>query len=193
MFDISFYMKVFDLKKQLMNGAIKDRDEVLKKIEEYRSRDPVIYNIETTNACNMKCEMCPRTTMMTRPVETLGMETYGKIIDQIKPFSSSQWSEWENYVEKKYKISKNDMSENHFFLYVIPKVLVLHGYGDPLLDKNMPERIRLLKNKNIPSYFSCNPANINTERTVKMFENGLDYIKFSLESVDDAKHKKVRG
>jgi radical SAM protein with 4Fe4S-binding SPASM domain len=193
MFDVSFYTKVFDLKKQLMGGVIKDRYEVFDKFEEYRSKDPVIYNIETTNACNMKCEMCPRTTMMTRPIETLDMENYEKIIDQIKPFSSSQWREWENFVERNYKISKDDMSENHFFLYIIPKVLVLHGYGDPLLDKNMPERIRLLKKRKIPCYFSCNPANINIERTVEMFENGLDYIKFSVESVDDTRHKKVRG
>lgn len=193
MFDISFYMKVFDLKRQLMDGVIKDRDEVFKKIEEYRSKDPVIYNIETTNACNMKCEMCPRTTMMTRPIETLDIEIYKKIIDQIKPFSKNQWRKWENFVEKKYEISKHDICENHFFLYIIPKVLVLHGYGDPLLDKDMPERIRLLNERDIPSYFSCNPANINIERTVKMFKNGLDYIKFSIESVDNNRHKKIRG
>lgn len=176
-----------------MDGAIKDRDDVFNKIEEYRGRDPVIYNIETTNACNMKCEMCPRTTMMTRTIDTIDMETYKKIIDQIKPFSNSQWSKWENFVEKKYEISKNDVGENHFFLYVIPKVLVLHGYGDPLLDKDMTERILLLNERDIPSYFSCNPTNINIERTVKMFENGLDYIKFSIESVDDNRHKKIRG
>ena len=26
-----------------------------------------------------------------------------------------------------------------------------------------------------------------------MFENGLDYIKYSMETVDDALHKKIRG
>jgi len=193
MFDISFYMKVFNLKKQLMNEKVNDKDYVFDKIEEYRSKDPVIYNIETTNACNMRCEMCPRTTMMTRSIETLDMATYKKIVDQIKPFSNSEWDEWANFVEKNYGISKSDMSENHFFLYIIPKVLVLHGYGDPLLDKNMPERIKLLTDKNIPSYFSCNPANINIEKTVEMFKNGLDYIKFSIESVDDKLHKNIRG
>ena len=85
------------------------------------------------------------------------------------------------------------MSENHFFLYIVPKVVVLHGYGDPLLDKHMPERIRILNQKGIPSYFSCNPANINIERTSLMFENGLDYIKYSIESVSDERHKKIRG
>lgn len=186
-------MKVVNLKKQLMNEKVNERDYVFDKIEECRSMDPVIYNIETTNACNMKCEMCPRTTMMTRSIETLDMATYSKIVDQIEPFSNSMWNEWVNFVEKNYGISKSDMSENHFFLYIIPKVLVLHGYGDPLLDKNMPERIKLLTDKNIPSYFSCNPANINIDKTVEMFKNGLDYIKFSIESVDDKLHKNIRG
>ena len=193
MFDVEFYMKVFELKHHLMNENKEDKTYLFQKIEECRSEYPVIYNIETTNACNMRCEMCPRTTMMTRPIETLDMATYKKIIEQIKPFSDAQLRKWENFVEKSYGIPKDDMSENHFFLYVIPKVIVLHGYGDPLLDKSMPERVRLLTARNIPSYFSCNPANINIERTAQIFENGLDYIKYSIEAVDDRRHKEVRG
>lgn len=193
MFDIEFYMKVFELKRQIMNGTKFSLEYITEKFEEYRNKYPVVYNIETTNACNMRCEMCPRTTMMTRSIETMDMETFIKIAKQIEPFPDSLWKKWEDFVAKNYGITKNDMSENHFFLYVIPKVIVLHGYGDPLLDKMMPERIRMLTEKKIPSYFSCNPANINIKRTVEMFENGLDYIKYSIESVDDTRHKQVRG
>lgn len=193
MFDIRFYMKAFDLKQRLMKKEIKDKAYVWDELESYRSRDPVIYNIETTNACNMRCEMCPRTTMMTRPIETMDMGTFEKIIDQIRPFSNDEWSEWEDFVASKYGIPNDQMSENHFFLHIIPKVMVLHGYGDPLLDAKMPERIRLLTKKNIPSYFSCNPANIDIEKSIKMFDSGLGYIKYSIESVDDTRHKKIRG
>lgn len=193
MFDIDFYMKVYDLKQRLMHGEKKDEEYVFKKMEEYRSKKPIIYNIETTNACNMRCEMCPRTTMMTRKVKTLDMETFIKITDQIEPFPEAKWLEWESFVEKHYGIKKNDMSENHFFLYIIPKVVVLHGYGDPLLDKAMAQRISLLAKKNIPSYFSCNPANINIEKSLEMFKNGLNYVKYSIESTDDVRHKEIRG
>jgi radical SAM protein with 4Fe4S-binding SPASM domain len=85
------------------------------------------------------------------------------------------------------------MSENHFFLYIIPKVIQLHGYGDPLLDRNMPEYVKLLHDRQFFSYFSCNPANIDISITKKMFENKLDYIKYSLESVSDTIHRKIRG
>ena len=195
MFDIGFYIRVYELKRRLMGQKLKgvDKLELFNKIEELRSPNHVIYNIETTNACNMQCQMCPRTTMMTRKVETMDMAVFEKIIDQIKPFTEDEITEWECFAEMKYGVKKNDISENHFFLYVIPKVLVLHGYGDPLLDKHMPERVKLLTERNIPSYFSCNPANINIDRTLAIFESGLGYIKYSIESVDDMRHKQIRG
>ena len=39
-------------------------------------------NIETTNACNLECPMCARTTSMTRPVQDMRMDVFRKIIDQ---------------------------------------------------------------------------------------------------------------
>jgi radical SAM protein with 4Fe4S-binding SPASM domain len=193
MIDIGFYMKIFDLKNSLLKGQKIERETLLNKLEEYRSPEPVVYNIGTTNACNMRCEMCPRTTMMTRPIETMTSDLFEKIIHQLRPWNDQEWKSWEDFVQLKYGISKNDVSENHFFLYVIPKVIVLHGYGDPLLDKNIPDYVASMTRQGLHSYFSCNPANINMERTIRTFENGLDYIKYSIESVDDLRHKEVRG
>lgn len=193
MFDIHFYMKVRQIQKKIDAGETFSKGELFASLERYRSTEPVVYNIETTNACNMRCEMCPRTTMMTRPVKTLKKETFQKIIDQLKPISKKEWDIWERFCKTEYGISPSDMSENHFFLYIIPKVIQLHGYGDPLLDKNMADYVQLLHNRGFLSYFSCNPANINMAATQKMFENNLDYIKYSLESVSDTTHKKIRG
>jgi MoaA/NifB/PqqE/SkfB family radical SAM enzyme len=193
MIDINFYMKVYDLKYQVMGGEKFPREYLLEKLDEYRSKDPVMYNIETTNACNMRCEMCPRTTMMTRPIETMKKPLFEKIISQLRPWTADEWGTWESFVEEKYKVKPDDMSENHFFLYVIPRVIVLHGYGDPLLDRNIPDYVAAMTKQGLPSYFSCNPANINMERTIETFKNGLDYVKYSVESADDVRHKEVRG
>jgi len=193
MFDIEFYMKVWDLKKRVMGGEKFSKKELFTQFESYRSPEPVVYNIETTNACNMRCEMCPRTTMMTRPVVTMRPELFNRVIDQLKPFTAEQWIRWEKFALEKYGYPKDDMSENHYFLYVIPKVIVLHGYGDPLLDKNIPNYVASMSKRGLQSYFSCNPANINMERTLETFKNGLGYIKYSMESVDDLRHKQVRG
>lgn len=193
MLDIDFYMKLHKFRKELDSGKVYDREFLENELERLRNKEPIVYNIETTNACNMVCKMCPRTTMMTRSIETIDRETFIKVIDQLKPHSKELWAKWVDFVDKEYGIKEDDMSENHFFLHIIPKVIQLHGYGDPLLDKNLAEYIRLLKDRGFYSYFSCNPANINLEKTYEMMKSGLDYIKYSIESVDDAIHKQIRG
>lgn len=193
MLDIDFYMKSYDFMKDAQAGKIKDKKAAFDFLESLRSKEPIVYNIETTNACNMRCEMCPRTTMMTRTIMTMRMELFSKIVDQLKPHKKEKLEEWERFVQEKYGIKTTEMSENHFFLYVIPKVIQLHGYGDPLLDKNMGKCVKMLMDKGFYTYFSCNPANIDIEKTVEMFESGLNYIKYSIESIDDERHKAIRG
>lgn len=193
MYDIAFYMRVNELKRKLENGDKLDKHSLFEQLEQIRSKEPVVYNIETTNACNMTCQMCPRTTSMTRSISTMKQGLFTRVANQLEPHSPELWDEWERFCEKEYGIPPNGMGENHFFLYIIPKVIQLHGYGDPLLDKNLGKDIALLTEKGIGSYFSCNPANINIERTEEMFRNGLNYLKYSIESVDDTVHKKIRG
>lgn len=194
MLDINFYMKFDEVVDRINNKELGTKEEVFQALENIRSENPIVYNIETTNRCNMRCKMCPRTTMMTRNIEDIDKETFIKVVNQLKPHNQSDWGNWKKYCEKKYGIKESDAaSENHFFLYVISKVIQLHGYGDPLLDRNMPEYVKILHGKGFYSYFSCNPANINLDITYKMLDAGLDYIKYSIESVDDSIHKQIRG
>lgn len=194
MLDINFYVKIDKVLKKLETKEIVSKEQLFDELEKIRSAEPVVYNIETTNRCNMRCKMCPRTTMMTRKIEDIDRETFIRVVDQLRPHKAEEWEQWKAYCEAKYGISEDDgPSENHFFLYIIAKVIQLHGYGDPLLDKNMHEYIGILHDRGFYSYFSCNPANINLELTYKMLDAGLDYIKYSIESVDDAVHKTIRG
>lgn len=194
MLDINFYMQFDGVVDAIKDGSLKNIDEAYDALEKIRSQQPIVYNIETTNRCNMRCKMCPRTTMMTRPMEDIDRETFIKVVDQLRPHNEEEWAKWQAYCEKKYGIKETDeASENHFFLYVISKVIQLHGYGDPLLDKHMHEYVQILHERGFYSYFSCNPANINLDLTYKMLDAGLDYIKYSIESVDDAVHKTIRG
>jgi radical SAM protein with 4Fe4S-binding SPASM domain len=193
MFDINFYMNTYPIRKELDRGKELNKKEIFELFEKYRDKNPIIYNIETTNACNMRCKMCPRTTMMTRNIETIAKDVFINIVDQIKPHHEEDWLKWEKFVFDTYGIPKDEMSENNFFLYIIPKVIQLHGYGDPLLDKHLHEYVKLLTEKGFDSYFSCNPANINLQQTALMLENGLSFIKYSIESVEDEEFKSIRG
>ena len=194
MLDIDFYMKFDTVYEQLQQGQFTDRQQLFDALEAIRSRTPIVYNIETTNKCNMRCEMCPRTTMMTRRIEDIDHDTFISAVRQLRPHTPELWTRWKRFCEEKYHIAEADLpSENHFFLYIISKVIQLHGYGDPLLDKHMAEYVQILTDHGFPTYFSCNPANIDMEATYRMLNAGLSYIKYSIESVDDAVYKKVRG
>lgn len=188
MIDLEFYLKVADLKKDLRTFH-NDPAKLLEYLEMFRSSYPVVYNIETTNACNMTCPFCPRTELMTRPVKTMSPDMFRKIISQLSNHPEELWNEWKEHAKQTYGIDESEQSENAFFLYVIPKVIILHGFGDPLLDPHIAEYVRLLTEKGIESYFSCNPANIRLDRTKQVFENGLNYIKYSIDSLTDS----VRG
>ncbi|MBT6600033.1 MAG: radical SAM protein, partial [Nitrospina sp.] len=193
MIDINFYMKIAGIKQKLMVGERPDSAHVLKAFESALSQKPVIYNFESTNACNMVCGFCPRTNLMTREIESMPPELFNLVADQIEAHSEADWKRWEDFATTRYKIGPDEMSENHFFLYIIPRVIVLHGYGEPLLDRNLPGYVKYLSAKGIPTYFSCNPANIDVNKTIEFFECGLDYIKYSIDSVDDSTHKEIRG
>mgnify|MGYP003954178383 FL=1 len=193
MININFYMKVHELKKQILLGKKFEKDELFTKFESYRSEEPVIYNIETTNACNMTCIFCPRTTLMTRKIEHLNENLSENIASQIRPWTDAEWKKWESFIYKEYNIQSDDMNQNHFFLNIIPKVIVLHGFGDPLIDKKLASRIKTLTNKGIGTYFSCNPSNISVKKNIEMMEAGLGYLKYSIDSIDNLTHKKLRG
>ena len=197
MYDIKFYEQVHGLKMDLMDGKSFDKRDLFDRLESFRNPDPVVYNIETTSNCNMRCTMCPRTTEMTRPPsETLSDDNFKGVVDQLRPWASEEWGNWENFVEGAYGIKPEDMSENHYFLHVIPKVIQLHGYGAPLLDKQLEDRVSYLTENGFDSYFSCNPSNIGIrgiEVDFEIMERGLTYIKYSVESTDDEVHRAIRG
>ena len=100
MININFYIKIHELKKEILSGKKFEREEIFEKFESFRSKEPVIYNMETTNACNMTCIFCPRTTRMNRKIEHLNEDIFQKVIDQIRPWGGEEWKTWENFVVK---------------------------------------------------------------------------------------------
>lgn len=195
MFDINFFKNSFDIKKKIVSGRFSENDcqVVEKELEDLRSKSPTIFNIETTNYCNMKCVMCPRTIYMTRKNIWIDDNTFETMLNKIKPYDKKEMENFWVWLEKEAKFDHREISENGFYFSVISRCLVLHGYGEPFLDKFLIKRLNLCKEKNIPTYFSCTPATMTVEKAILAMEAGLTVLKFSLDAMDDESIKSIRG
>ena len=84
--------------------------------------------IDPTNVCNFKCTFCPTgdddlLKSVSRPKGQMTMETYKKVIDELEAMVIK-------YKSKPIQIS-------------------LYKDGEPLLNKNLPEMIKMLREKKI--------------------------------------------
>jgi len=195
MYDINFFQKTNLLKDKITNARLSKSDcnDIIAELDALKSLKPKIYNIETTNYCNMKCVMCPRTIYMTRKNVWINDEMFEKLTDYIKTYNEQELNDFFNWVEKDYKQSIGEMSENGFYFSIVSNHLVLHGFGEPFLDKNLLSRIETCEKKKIPTYFSCTPATMTVEKAEKAMLAGLGVLKFSLDALDEKKIQKIRG
>ena len=195
MYDIDFFKNTDNLKNKITKGFPKssDCDNIDIELETLRKKFPYIYNIETTNYCNMKCVMCPRTQFMTRKNIWIDDKLFEKIISNVKTHDQKSLEYFWHWVENDFDQKVSEVSENGFYFSVISRHLVLHGFGEPFLDKKLIQRIELCKKKKIPTYFSCTPATMTVEKAEKAMEAGLGVLKFSLDAMDEKKIKKIRG
>ena len=104
MYDINFFQKVTPFKKKIVEGdfLISDAGEIEKELETFRTIRPQVFNIETTNYCNMKCVMCPRTDLMTRKNIWIDDDSFLNIVDQIKPHSNQDLEKFPKLNDAKY-------------------------------------------------------------------------------------------
>ncbi len=195
MYDIDFFEASYDLKRQIVRGDhdLAAAERLLDRFERLRNRKPHLFNVETTNYCNMRCVMCPRTTLMQRKNQWIDNPLFQSILEQITPQDPEKLARFWRFVAAKYGIGAGDRSENHFYFHTISRCLTLHGYGEPLLDRHIVERIAACSERDIPSYFSCTPANITVDKARALMEAGLGVLKFSLDALTDEKQKSIRG
>jgi radical SAM protein with 4Fe4S-binding SPASM domain len=195
MFDINFFKNTFQLKKEIIahQWGIKDCSELLLKFEQRFSLKPYLFSIETTNKCNMTCVMCPRTTQMTRKIEDMNREVFKRVAEQISPHKKNEFDNWVNFIGKEISIHAEEHGENPFYFFISSQAITMHGFGEPLFDLFLKERIEILTANDLPTYFSCNPSNINLQKVEELLKAGLKYIKFSIDSLSDERMKKIRG
>lgn len=70
---------------------------------------------------------------------------------------------------------------------------VLHGIGEPLLNKALPEMIAHLKARGVYVLFNTNATLLNAEWSHKLIESGLDELRCSIDGVDPKTYAIIRG
>ncbi len=121
---------------------------------------PAVVRIETTNACNARCVICPHKDMA-RPVRHMDDALYGRVIDEC---------------------AASRCREIH-----------LHNFGEPLLDKQLEDRVRYAKLKSIAKVkIFSNGSLLTPERARGLIEAGLDEIKISFDGATREEFEQIR-
>jgi radical SAM protein with 4Fe4S-binding SPASM domain len=69
----------------------------------------------------------------------------------------------------------------------------LHGIGEPLLNKELPEIIRHLKSRHVYVLFNSNGILVDDRRQQDFLEAGLDELRISLDAASSNGYEKIRS
>ncbi len=71
--------------------------------------------------------------------------------------------------------------------------VVLHGLGEPLLNKDLPKMIRYLKDRGTYVLFNSNGIALTPRRGQEIIDAGLDEYRLSMDGSTPEVYAKVRG
>ena len=71
--------------------------------------------------------------------------------------------------------------------------VVLHGVGEPMLVRALPQMVRYLKDRGTYVLFNTNGTLMQPKRFQELIDTGLDELRVSLDAADRASYLKVRG
>lgn len=118
--------------------------------------------LETTNACNLKCAMCPR---QLSPVKIGSMDfgLFKKAVDEAEKYG--------------------------------PRNFSLHLFGEPLMDSQLSEKIKYIKEKNNKNsiLLTTNGTLLRKPQTEEIIRNGVDKVFVSLHAADEKIYQKITG
>ncbi|TMC23953.1 MAG: radical SAM protein, partial [Chloroflexi bacterium] len=97
-------------------------------------------------------------------------------------------------------LSREDDRDLSFedFRYIVDQFpelerVVLHGLGEPLLNKDLPQMIRYLKARGIYVLFNSNGILLNARRGQELIDAGLDEYRLSMDGATRETYARVRG
>jgi len=125
-----------------------------------RGAFPAVVRLETTNACNAKCVICPHRDLK-RPIARMDEGLFGQLVDEC---------------------AEGGCREIH-----------LHNFGEPLLDKDLEQRVRYAKERGIPKVkIFSNGSLLDERRAAGLIEAGLDELKVSFDGATREEFEQIR-
>lgn len=125
---------------------------------------PSCIRIETTNACNLRCRMCPHG-LPSRKVRTGFMDRtlFERIVDQLAEHPESR-----------------------------DAIFYLHICGEPLLHKDILHLIRHAAHRGLKPILTTNATRLTPELSDALLESGLSKVEFSFEGMDRELYETTR-
>jgi MoaA/NifB/PqqE/SkfB family radical SAM enzyme len=103
--------------------------------------------------------------------------TCPRTYEQLEPEADMSWELFTNIVDQFDSIKR----------------VVLHGVGEPMLVKDLPERIEYLKKRGIYVLFNTNGTLLNEANGERLLKSGLDELRVSLDAAESSVFQMVRG
>lgn len=131
---------------------------------------PFTMNIFPTNACNFRCNYCAQSLgpkilkdKYNFEYENMSMKVFETAVEQMKAFS------------KPFKL------------------MSFMGHGEPLLNKNLPEMIRIAKKAGVADRFEIitNGSCLTHELSKQLIDAGLSALRISLQGLSSAKYLEI--
>ncbi len=192
MIDYSFYRKIgTDGIKDVADSGLHP-DDLLHQLEASRSELPYVDQIETTNNCNLRCVMCPRTKHMTRAIiNSMRMDLFCCIIDEIEEYE--QEKKHLGISEADYKLNgpfnlQWQGSDHDIF------DLRLHHFGAPLLDPEIINRVQYVTdNASFGTQLSETVINLKIEKVRELFHANLRRLIIAIDATNADEFIQIRG
>ncbi|MGD9158489.1 MAG: radical SAM protein [Desulfobacteraceae bacterium] len=131
---------------------------------------PYSVYLSPTSACNFKCIYCAHSLGLSEMIkrygfvkETMTLDTYKKAVEQLSRFPE--------------KI----------------KLLSLTGHGEPLLNKNIAQMVKIAKESNAFERVEIisNGSLLSKDMSNNLISSGLDTIKISMQGISSLKYKEI--
>ena len=104
-------------------------------------------------------------------------ETCPRTFEELEPPADMSWELFTSIVDQSPNIAR----------------AVLHGVGEPMLVKALPQMIRYLKDRGVYVLFNTNGTLLRPSKFQELIDTGLDELRVSLDAADAKTYKLVRG